>query len=103
MSKDNDQQIKELSELVQQNEIDFEKQLASIKIAQQEAQAAKDEKEQMNQECQELKRKIDLLEKQMVEKDEVSKEQQEKIAQLDDCLAEKNSECQVLFGSVQSM
>lgn len=26
-----------------------------------------------------------------------------KIAQLDDCLAEKNSECQALFGSVQNM
>lgn len=44
-SKDNDQRIQELSELVQQNEIDFEKQLATIKIAQQEAQTAKDEKE----------------------------------------------------------
>lgn len=44
-SKDNDVRIQELAEVVRQNEIDFEKQLATIKIAQQEAQTAKDEKE----------------------------------------------------------
>lgn len=52
------------------------------------------------QECKALRRQIDNLEKQMVEKDEMNKDFKEKIAQLDDCLSEKNAECQVLFGSV---
>lgn len=33
-SKDNDQRIQELAEIVRQNEIDFEKQLSNIRIAQ---------------------------------------------------------------------
>lgn len=50
-----------------------------------------------------MRKQVDSLEKQMMEKDDINNDQRERIAQLDDCLAEKNRECQALFGSVQSM
>ena len=80
--------------------MDFEKQLANIKIAEKETKSAKEEKESVIQESKVLQRKIDALEKQMVEKDEINKDQWERIAELDDCLCEKNQECQALYNSI---
>ena len=47
-----------------------------------------------------MKRKMDILEKQMSEKDEINRELIERVAQLDECLTEKNKECQTLFANI---
>lgn len=64
---------------------------------------AREEKEVVGKECAEMKRKFDILEKQMSEKDEISRELVERVAQLDECLTEKNKECQALFSNIQTM
>jgi len=50
-----------------------------------------------------LKKQVDTLERQLIEKDEINNEQNDKIMQLDECLSEKNMECQTLFASIQKI